>query len=184
MDGYIDANNAQVITATIIDWLSPASKSPALDEYYLKMSPSYRAAHRPMISISELRLVKGISPKLFLQLAPFVAALPTTTPINVNNAPPPVLMSLSMTMTLDAAKAIAAACQRTPFPDATSFVNFDIVKNNPIDATKITVLSNYFLLETNVTLGKQTVKHYTLLERSMEGKQPKTSVLWQSKGTL
>lgn len=180
----IDANQAQNITQSIIDWISLSVKNPVLDEYYLKQIPSYRAAHRPMVSASELRLVKGITADLYEKLAPFIIALPNTTPISVNNADAPVLMSLSMTLTPDAAKAVVAACRQAPFATAQNFLNFDVIKNNPIDATKITVSSNYFLLLTNVTLGQQNLSLYTLLERVAQGNQTKTFVLWQSIGTL
>ncbi|MHB1946862.1 MAG: type II secretion system minor pseudopilin GspK [Gammaproteobacteria bacterium] len=181
----IDPTNAQNITQAIIDWISPAAKNPLLDEYYLKLTPGYRAAHRPMASVSELRLVKDITPELYAKLAPFITALPTPTMINVNNAEAPVLMSLSMTLTPDAAKALVAACQKSPFVSVQAFREFDIVKNNPIDGDKITVTSNYFLLRTDVTLGQQTLTLYTLLERvAQSNNQAKTNILWQSMGTL
>ena len=179
-----DANTAQIITAGIIDWISPTARNPAFDEYYLKFNPSYRAPHRLMASPSELSLVKGVTPALFQKLSPYLIALPSATPINVNNAAQPVLMSLSMTMSADAAKALAARCKQNPFPSPQEFMNFDIVKNNPIDANKITTLSNYFLVETSVTLGKQKLILYTLLERTVKDKQATIAVLWQSKGTL
>lgn len=184
IDRDTNPDQAKLITDAIIDWISPTSTHPELDEYYLKLNPSYRAAHRLMASSTELRLVKGVTPQLFKKLATFVTALPRITPINVNNAEAPVLMSLSMTLSQDSAKAIVAVCRQNPFATPESFLAFEIVKNNPIDATKITVLSNYFLLETNVTLGNQNFKFNTLLERIVEGKKAKTVVVWQSKGTL
>lgn len=179
----VDGSAAQNLALNIADWIAAGSKNPALNDYYLKLDPPYRAAHQPMVSISELRLVKGMTPQLFAKLSPYLTALPTVTPISVNNAPIPVLMSLNNALTAESAKAIAAACKQNPFANIQNFSNFDVVKNNPIDANKITVNSNYFLLLTNVTLGQQTLTLYTMLGRSGQGAQVKTIVLWQSKGT-
>ena len=93
-------------------------------------------------------------------------------------------MSLSPTMNPDAAKAIVLYRQASPFITAQSFVNFDIVKNNPIEENKITVTSDYFLVETHVTIGQQQTTIYTALQRITKEKEPKVIVLWQSMGTL
>lgn len=179
----INAAAAQNITKSIMDWIAVGT-NPALAEYYLKLTPSYQAPHRLMVSPSELRLVKDIDAGLFSSLSPYIIALPKTTQININNASPVILMSLSPKMSFDSAKAIAAKSQQAPFASTQDFLNYDIVKNNPIDGAKITVTSNYFLVMTNVTLGQQSLIIYTLLERTTQDKNSKTVVLWQSRGTL
>lgn len=180
----IDASKAQNITHAIIDWISPAAKNPALDEFYAKLNPAYRAPHRPMVSISELRLVRGMTPELFAKLSPMVFALPQPAEININNAPTQVLMSLSMTLSPDGAKSIETARKQTPFGSTQQFRDFDVVKNNPFDASKITVTSSYFLVQTNVTVGQQHLTLYTLLQRSVKDNKSNVIVLWQSQGTL
>lgn len=179
-----DPATAQNIFFAITHWISPTTKTPTLDEYYLKLTPAYQAPHRPMVSISELRLIKDVTPELFLKLSPFIVALPRTTPVNINHAAAPVILSLSQTMELSSAQAIQQAAQQQPFADIQQFLKFDIVKNNSIEENKITVSSDYFLVQTNVTLGQHRLTLYTLLERTAQGSQPKTVVLWQSKGTL
>lgn len=180
----INAEKAQNITFAAIDWISPSGRAAVFDEYYLKAKPPYRAPHRLMVSISELRLVYGMTPELFDKLAPHLIALPKPTQISVNNATPAVLMSLSPTMSLEGAKALAQACEKNPFPTVQAFLNYDLVKNNPIDTNKITVTSSYFLVQTNVKLGQQTLDLNTLLERAGQGNDVKVNILWQSMGTL
>lgn len=176
--------DAQNIATATMDWVSQGSRNAALEEFYAKQNPPYRTAHRIMISSSELRLVKGMTPQLYAKLAPYIIALPNTTQVNVNNAGIPVLMSLSMTLNPQGAKSIATACQQNPFATISDFMNYDIVKNNPFESSKITVTSNYFLLQTNVKVGDQILTLYTILNRVTQGTQAKTVVLWQSKGTL
>jgi general secretion pathway protein K len=178
-----DILTARAITSATQNWLAGGANN-ALDDYYLKSNPPYRAPHRPMVSVSEFRLIKGVTADLFAAMAPFITVLPEATPININNAAPPVIMCLSPTMTLAAAKAVAARAKQAPFTSTQEFLQFDVVKNNPIPENKITVLSNYFLVKSRVTVSQQDTLLYTLLQRTVKNNQPTEVVLWQSKGTL
>lgn len=176
-----DVNN--LITA-IRHWISPSGTNNPLEDYYAKQSPAYVAPHRPMVSISELRLVKGMTPRLYKKLSPFVTALPEQTKLNINSAPPQVLMSLSPSLSLDGATAIANHRKQHPFTTTESFLQFDIVKNNHIDDKKINITSAYFLVKTSVKIGHQEKILYTLLHRMLNNAQPIEIIVWQSKGTL
>ncbi len=105
----------------IRDWIDAddqrSGTNGAEDQDYLSQDPPYRAANQPFRSVSELMLVKGMTKELYTALRPYVAALPihysritvpinpantanrcwrhraTVTPINVNTAPEPVLLS-------------------------------------------------------------------------------------------
>ena len=66
----------------------------AEDDVYLLEDLPYRAANRPVVSISELRLVKGFTPEVIAVLEPHVTALPEETVININTATPAVLRAL------------------------------------------------------------------------------------------
>jgi general secretion pathway protein K len=184
VDPNIEMDTAHMITLAIIDWISATVKNNDLDSYYLKLNPAYRAPHRPMVSISELRLVKGITPKLYAALAPYVIALPETTKININSASAPVLMCLSNTLTRSSANAIIAKRQQTPFATTQQFLALDILKNNPIPEDRITTISNYFLVKTSVKVDQQDILLYTLLQRIEKNSKPYEVMLWQSKGTL
>ena len=180
----ISANQAQQIVQAIVDWIKPGVKGSPFDKYYTDLKPSYKAPHRPMASVSELRLVKGISREIYAKLAPFIIALPDVTPININNAPAPVIMSLSKTMTLEAAKSLINYRLQTPFVTPQQFSSYEIVKNNPIPENKITVTSQYFLVQSNVTMGQQQTLIYTLVQRIAKDAQSNITILWQTKGTL
>ncbi len=89
------------LAQTIVDWIDPDSDAlfpdGAEDSDYLTMTPSYLAANHPFVSVSELRLVKGVDREAYDKLAPLVCVLPPGTPLNVNTAPIPVLAALSET---------------------------------------------------------------------------------------
>jgi general secretion pathway protein K len=175
--------NAQDIARAVLAWVSPMGQQGDESKYYSELSLPYRAAHRPMISISELRLVKGITPQLFNALRPYVTALPNTTLLNVQSAAAPVFVILSKTMTLDAGRSVEELRAKTPIVSTRQFLNLDVVKNHQVAANKIIVTSSYFLVETHVEIEKQRVVLYTLLERITSQKNKATvSILWQSKG--
>jgi general secretion pathway protein K len=182
----ISASDADNLAIAVMNWVSMNALSNTLNDYYLKLNPPYRAPHRPIQSISELRLVKGMTPELFHALSRYITALPEVTPININTASAPVLMTASSTLPLASAKTLALQARANPFTDTAKFWSLDIVKSNSFVANKITIVSHYFLVRTDVKVGEQRLVLYTLLQRK-EGSGPagpSETVLWQSKGTL
>ena len=175
---------AKKIAIAIHDWVSPANKDNTTDVYYTTSNPPYSPLHYQMISVSELRLVKGMTAALYTKLLPYVTALPDSTLININGAATPVLMSLQPEMSVTAAKAIEQCRKQKPFTEASVLQSCDAIKNNQIDAKKITFISNYFLVKTSVKVGQQQTILYTLLKRTIEKSKPAITVLWQTKGTL
>jgi len=104
----------------IVDWIdedvNPTGTEGAEDGYYSGLTPAYRASNGPMVSVSELQLVKGFSSAIpeeyedYKLLLPHIAALPIDqgpTPVNVNTATPEVIASLS-----DFVKPLAADLSR------------------------------------------------------------------------
>ncbi len=180
----IGTEGARAIATAVNNWIKQGAINNTLDDYYAKQTPPYRAPHRLMASVSEFRLVKGVTAELYAALSPYITALPETTPININSAAPPVLMSLSLTLTLSAAQTIYARTRQAPFPSTAIFNQFDVIKNNRIPDNKITVNSNYFLVKSVIKIGQQEILLYTLLQRMLNSNKPIEIVIWQSKGTL
>jgi len=167
-----------------LDWITPGVNNSTFDQYYATLNPPYHAPHRPMVSVSELRMVKGMTADLYEKLIPYVTALPEKTPININNAPIPILMSLDPLVTLDMAKAIDVYRKRTPFVNLDMLSNFPVVKNSPIAQNNLTVTSSYFRVQTNVIINDQHIILYSLLMRALKNSEPNITLLWQTKGTL
>ena len=97
----IDTQKAE----SILDWIDPnidtTGTDGAEDDFYTGQTPPYRAANGPMVSPTELLLVKGfrVVDKGGLDdydtLLPHIATLPTGTAVNVNTASSAVLASLA-----------------------------------------------------------------------------------------
>lgn len=92
---------AQAILAPIIDWLdeddTPFGFEGAESLEYQRQEPPIRPTNGPIKSISELRLVKSITPELFDLLEPYITALPAgSSGLNVNTAGTTLLRTLNI----------------------------------------------------------------------------------------
>ncbi|HST27078.1 MAG TPA: type II secretion system minor pseudopilin GspK [Rudaea sp.] len=94
------------IAGHMVTWMDANTPASADDQFYLAQPVPYRRAARPFAHVSELRLVAGIDGDTYAALAPYVTALPAGTPINVNTASVPVLMTLGANTTREMAQAI------------------------------------------------------------------------------
>lgn len=112
----IEESKADAITDWIDKDVNATIPDGAEDDYYTGLDVGYRTANAPMVSVSELQLVKGFSSAVaeeaedYQLLLPHLAALPIDngpTTVNVNTATPEVLASLS-----DEIKPLAADLSR------------------------------------------------------------------------
>ncbi|MGH8042684.1 MAG: type II secretion system minor pseudopilin GspK [Rudaea sp.] len=94
------------IATHVVAWMSADPGASADDQFYLGQSVPYRRGGRAFAHVSELRLVAGVDGDTYAALAPYVTVLPEGTPINVNTAGVPVLMTLSPNMTREMAQAV------------------------------------------------------------------------------
>ena len=83
----------------VLDWQDPddtiTGAAGAEDGFYQGQQPSYRSANRPLLSVQELRLVRGFeSAEVFDLIAPYVSAVPNFATVNLNTAQAPVLAAL------------------------------------------------------------------------------------------
>jgi len=100
MLGILDGDSAD-IAQSVADWIdsdSVAAPGGAEDQYYLQQESPYRTANALLVDVSELRTIKGITDEIFVRLAPWVCALPTTdlSPININTLRPDQAILLAM----------------------------------------------------------------------------------------
>ena len=60
-----EPERAREIALAIVDWRTPAPQPTAFDQYYLSLSPSFRARHASFEEVEEALLVKGMTADLF-----------------------------------------------------------------------------------------------------------------------
>ena len=180
-----------LLANAVSDWvnagLNPNPLGGAKDDTYSRLQPPYLTADQPMTSISELLLVKGVTPQVYAQLLPYVCALPAQTPqggspqtgipVNVNTASGPVLMSLDAHITADVATDIIGRRGENGF---TSMQQLQQALNGVALPTTAGISSSYFLLTVTAEIGTTHVTLYSLLYRN----GGKTTAVRRTIGTL
>lgn len=173
---------AEIVNATV-DWITPSAQQSKYNTYYFELPKPYRAAHRPMANASELKLVKGVSPNIYAALQPYIVALPTNTKINMQTAAAPVLASLSDKVSLQDANAIVELRKQKPLSTNPAAYELDVLKSGRFPLDEVVVVSQYFLIETKVTIDDQLILLYTLVNRESKDGRPSLNIIGQSKGT-
>lgn len=178
----------------IVDWIDKNDQQSghegAEDMYYLNLERPYMAGNAPMASISELRLVKGVTPQLYAVLEPFLTAVPrgnAPARINVNTAPPEVLAACFDKLKIEEAEPRAFQENESveQFTDDMDQEGFRY-ESNPNLNTKaendyMAIYSEYFKLSATATFGNATVQMYSVLYRDKQKK--KVSVIMRSQGS-
>ncbi len=99
----LSLQDAEEITQAVIDWVDAdqtfSIPNGAEQSAYVSNELPIVVSNRPMASITELSLVKGMTPDLYERLLPYVIALPADGPmaayLNVNTAPDILLRALN-----------------------------------------------------------------------------------------
>jgi general secretion pathway protein K len=128
----VDPAQAQAIVAGILDWRggTPGGSFSEFDQYYMSLSPSFRARHASFQEIEELLLVRGITPDLFYgsysqdaegRLIPHqglrecLSVFGSIGGLDVNTVAPEVMQAVGITH--DTAAAIVALRRLAPIHD-------------------------------------------------------------------
>ena len=161
------------LAQAIADWIDPDQDPQfpdgAEDSDYNVQNPSYLAANRPMISVSELRLVKGMEPEAYDKLAPLVCALPPGTPLNVNTAPARVLAAL---VEEKDPKELEDLLENPPADGYDNVDDFLSAAKLTVDAqlkAQIGIASQHFLLRVEARVGDGRAMLYSILYRDENG---------------
>jgi general secretion pathway protein K len=155
----------------VIDWIdfnnAPSIPEGAEDSVYMGQAPPYRSANRYITSITELLALPGFGRDRYLLLAPYVAALPHGTSVNVCTAPGKVLDAYlghpdfgSDPDALAKNRATAPGCFPTKVDYDAAFADQDLRRK--VDP-KISEFSSYFRLTSVVSIGGTEFSLYSLL---------------------
>jgi general secretion pathway protein K len=163
-------NLPQELGATLADWVDANNETMeggAEDEYYLRLEKPYRCANRPLSDIGELAWIKGFDANSIKRLEPFVSVLPESgTAVNVNFAPPEVLVAMLPGLSLQDARQIVTQIKTTPFTDINVFQQQLPGNLRQSEMTNFSVSSNYFMVTGYATQGDGASAVHALLKRS------------------
>lgn len=157
-----------IANATVL-WINPYNPARGLDNIavsYSKETPSYLPGYQMMQSISEFRLVFGVSSTIYRSLKPWITALPSITPININTASPQVLKALGNGLTDEQLNELLALRDaKGQFESKDIFI---LVSKFNIPAQQITIQSEYFMSVATVKSADLSFEHYLIFRRSKD----------------
>ncbi len=172
------------VSQSVIDWIDSDLETTipdgAEDGHYMSLEKPYRTANAPMHSVSELRLVKGFEdPAVYDVVLPYVCAFDVNTPVNVNTAAAEVLRSLGDGFSESDIESIIEQRTDNAFSSIDEFEAFKDNKKKIPNSEGLSVNTDYFMLQTESTIGQVRVITYSVIERADDGS---TRVLTRSQG--
>ena len=162
------------LAPALLDWLDADinTRFPdgAEDVFYLLAERPCRAATRSMVSISELRLVKGFTPEVVAVLEPHVTALPEETVININTATPAVLRALHQELDDSGVEQLIADRGDTGYEDVDTFFEHEALAGLDLDID-VDNTSDWFNVFTATRVGRGQVQLESIFRRGIEQSQ-------------
>lgn len=162
----------EALAAGLVDWIDadsePLPQGGAEDGHYQGLQPPTLAANRALTDVAELALVRGYDEGVRARLRPFVTALPRFTALNVNTAPPEVLVAVVRGLDLDAARAIVAQRERAYFRNVAEF-RAQLPPGAEAGGSDLATASQFFMASVRVTIGSAVAQGAALLVRDAAG---------------
>lgn len=155
----------RALSNAIIYWISPYQPARGQDQmlsYYLKQSPPYFPSYQPIQSISELRLIQGVTQEIYQKLYPLLSALPEVVPININTAPDILLKTLGKGLSPTELEELHNAQGKDGITDLKDIA--ELIKKFDIPSNQITIESSYFLCEAEAKSEDLSLTTYAVLK--------------------
>jgi general secretion pathway protein K len=184
-------HEAEAITNSVLDWLDgdDVERPDGAEAYYYgDAEPPGRAANRAMASVSELRMVKGMTAEIYRALRPYVTVWPEVGgQININTASEQVLRSLGADKDhrpLDGAEIQLIVDEREK---QQGLVNLDVfnlpgLSGRKINTAELAVASNVFLLTSQTEFQGRLFTLHSVLKRDTTAAE--VAVIARSVGEL
>ena len=164
----------------ISDWLDGDRESRAQgaeDSYYQSQPVAALAANAPAVRLGELAHVRGLTLPALRAVMPWLAALPEGTALNVNTAPPEVLLAALDTATPDDVAALVASRAQKPFTTIAEF-RARLPQGTVLRSEEgLDVQSRYFLVTVEARQGESVARVRALVHRPQGPTIP--AVVWE-----
>lgn len=174
----LNENDVEDLTAALIDWVD-ADNSPrfggAEDSYYASLQPSYRTGNAPLLSVSELRAVRGYTPELYTLLKPLVCARRDTEAAKLNlntlslRQAPLLVMAFSGELELRAARDVIASRPPDGWSSIEVFLENEAVERVAVERRRtdlLSIQSSQVRLRGKIVAGDDITEFQTLYART------------------
>ncbi|WP_417521118.1 type II secretion system minor pseudopilin GspK [Marinobacter sp.] len=164
----------EISVDALVDWIDPDDQTisayGAEDGQYLMAEPGFRAANQPFVSVSELRLIEGMTEEVYVALRPHVSTLPVSgLGINVNTATAEVLMSLYEELTAAQAESIIEKRDQEPFENLQDFLELPEVPASGRNTAGLGLQTRFFEVVSRITYDNRVVNMVSTVFRNQEG---------------
>ncbi len=169
----LESRWAQLLTDWIDRDINPSFPDGAEDSAYLGQSPPYRTPNMPVTSITELLALPGMTREIYQRLAPYIAALPPGTSVNLCTAAGAVLDAMTpgrQEFSLDEA-GLAKRREAGCFPTMAEFkaTMSQEQADKIVEKGRVTDNTHYFRLRSYITIGTTRFTLYSLIYRDSGG---------------
>jgi len=180
---YYDLQQAEALLDAVKDWIDPDSDvsgfGGAEGDYYSALDLPLTINNGPMISVSELRNVREMDPRLYRGLLPYVTALDPAATLNVNTMQGRLAQCFNRPddltpMSVDDGAALLEEIQLSPLENLQDFSNLPVLATlvgtasggvSNLDTSGLGVSSSYFILDSTIAVGDHISKGNSLLMR-------------------
>ena len=164
----------QQVASTITDWIDEdqnTSPGGAEDNFYLIKDTPHRTPDSMAVSISELRSMRDLNKASLKGITPLLTALPESTSININTAPPEVLAAISRQLSLSHITSIVNARDQEPLTTIDDINKIPGLqqKSDIFQAAGIAFSSRYYSAIITATYRDTQFEMKTLLHRDEKG---------------
>jgi general secretion pathway protein K len=169
---------AQQILEALVDWLDEDDVifgQGGAESLYYQSQPLPRSPANQLIGdLSDLLLIRHMTPELLASIRPYVVALPAPTPININTADPLLLQALNSDNTLQpSSDAHRLSLQRhreqSPFVTVSEALSVAGLQQATGLTAALSVSSRYFQAEVDIEADQQRRDSNLLFYRNGNG---------------
>lgn len=165
----MNVQERESIASATRQWISPYLPGRGNDElvrYYLQQKPPYYPSQQPMQNMSEFRLIRGVTAKIYQSLSDYITVLPEKTAINLNTAPKKLIMSLGNGLTEYQANEIIQARGKNGIVNKKDMT--DLLQKLNLREEQITLESQYFMSMAIIKNEDLTLVNYSIIHRNKD----------------
>jgi len=160
--------------ATFVDWVDAddqrSGAGGAEDSDYMLLDPPYRAGDQPFVSVTEVRLLDGMSEAAYQRLRPHITALPNRDgTLNVNFASTAVLRSLHDRISQGQAESIRETLRESPAESVEEFLALPEFAGLGLEPDGLGVSTDFFEIAARVSVSGTVYRLVSMAQRTRNG---------------
>ncbi|PCJ04064.1 MAG: hypothetical protein COB16_11525 [Rhodobacteraceae bacterium] len=152
----------------IIEFVRPGGPSDSAG--YARLTPAITPQGGPVLLLEQLQVIPALRPRYFARLAPYLAALPSDSLLNLNTVSPEVLISLLPGANSGSLEQVLLSRRQNPFTSVEDFIlrssgAFSLEGLPELEELRFAVGSAWFHVDIAAQLEDRTLTRQTIIFR-------------------